>query len=96
MMILRLSFSVSAAMIAGMAFAAPRTIADCEAIQAADAYNLCLASFGPVRGGDRNKYVAPAREPGESGERHRKRYSSAAIQRHSHSGRMHMEFTPGR
>lgn len=30
------------------AAAAPRTIADCEAIQAADAYNRCLASFGPA------------------------------------------------
>ncbi len=28
--------------------AEPRTIADCEKIQAADAYNQCLASFGPV------------------------------------------------
>ena len=30
------------------AHAAPRTIDDCEKIQAADAYNQCLASFGPV------------------------------------------------
>lgn len=28
--------------------AAPRSIADCEKIQATDAYNQCLASFGPV------------------------------------------------
>jgi hypothetical protein len=28
--------------------AAPRTIGDCEKIQQADAYNRCLASFGPV------------------------------------------------
>ena len=28
--------------------AEPRTIDDCETIQAADAYNQCLASFGPV------------------------------------------------
>jgi hypothetical protein len=28
--------------------AAPRSINDCEKIQAADAYNQCLASFGPV------------------------------------------------
>ena len=26
----------------------PRTIADCEKIQAADAYNQCLAKFGPT------------------------------------------------
>ncbi len=31
--------------------AAPRNIDECEKIQAADAYNLCLASFGPVARG---------------------------------------------
>jgi hypothetical protein len=30
------------------AAAEPRSIEDCEKIQAADAYNQCLASFGPV------------------------------------------------
>jgi hypothetical protein len=30
------------------ALAEPRTIDDCEKIQAADAYNQCLASFGPA------------------------------------------------
>jgi len=30
------------------ALAEPRTIEDCEKIQAADAYNQCLASFGPA------------------------------------------------
>lgn len=30
------------------AVAEPRSIEDCEKIQAADAYNQCLASFGPV------------------------------------------------
>jgi hypothetical protein len=33
---------------AGHLAAAPRTINDCEKIQATDAYNQCLASFGPV------------------------------------------------
>ncbi len=31
--------------------AAPRSIGDCEKIQAADAYNQCLALFGPVARG---------------------------------------------
>ncbi|MGH6837775.1 MAG: hypothetical protein ACREDT_03055 [Methylocella sp.] len=31
--------------------AAPRSIDDCERIQAADAYNQCLAIFGPVARG---------------------------------------------
>lgn len=36
------------ALLSGRAWAAePRTIADCEKIQAADAYNQCLAKFGP-------------------------------------------------
>ena len=33
---------------ASAATAGPRKIDDCESIQAADAYNQCLASFGPV------------------------------------------------
>ncbi len=39
-----LSFGLFAAPL----LAAPRTINDCEKIQGADAYNQCLASFGPV------------------------------------------------
>jgi hypothetical protein len=39
-----LGFGLAATMVWG----APRTIKDCEKIQAADAYNQCLASFGPV------------------------------------------------
>src|SRR5579875_1329298 len=43
----------AAALIAAPAslIAAPRTINDCEKIQAADAYNQCLALFGPVARG---------------------------------------------
>ena len=33
------------------ALAAPASIGDCESIKGADAYNYCLASFGPRRGG---------------------------------------------
>jgi len=41
---------LAAALIAPPALsnAAPRTIDDCEKIDAADAYNQCLAAFGPV------------------------------------------------
>lgn len=35
-------------LLTGFPLAAPRSIADCEKIQATDAYNQCLASFGPV------------------------------------------------
>lgn len=41
----------AATLTAFSAAAAPRSIADCESIQAADAYNRCLASFGPVAAG---------------------------------------------
>jgi hypothetical protein len=46
-------FFFTAALIAvsGPSKAAPRNIGECEKIQAADAYNLCLASFGPVARG---------------------------------------------
>lgn len=40
--------AVLAAFLAPPALAAPRSIGDCEAIRDADAYNACLASFGPV------------------------------------------------
>ncbi|MGH6795146.1 MAG: hypothetical protein ACREDH_08100 [Methylocella sp.] len=43
----------AAALIAASAHAnaAPRSIDDCEQIQAADAYNRCLALFGPIARG---------------------------------------------
>ena len=34
----------------GFAVAAPASIDDCERIKGVDAYNYCLASFGPRRG----------------------------------------------
>lgn len=44
---------LTAALVAASASAdaTPRTINDCEAIEAADAYNQCLALFGPVARG---------------------------------------------
>jgi hypothetical protein len=35
---------------AGLPVSAQTSIDDCEKIQAADAYNKCLAQFGPMRG----------------------------------------------
>ncbi|MBY6240994.1 hypothetical protein K3F48_07355 [Methylosinus sp. Sm6] len=43
--------AAAATLAAFSAAAGPRSIADCENIQAADAYNQCLASFGPVASG---------------------------------------------
>jgi hypothetical protein len=42
------TFVLVLALASGAAFAAPRSIGDCESIKQADAYNNCLASFGPV------------------------------------------------
>jgi hypothetical protein len=94
MIAIRALVAFTAALLAGKAYAAPLSIADCEAIEAADAYNRCLASFGPVRGGGGGKYYGPVSEPAHGAARHSHRSSSAAGQR-SHSGRMRMEFTPG-
>jgi hypothetical protein len=53
----------AAALIAAPAYssAAPRSIDECEKIQAADAYNQCLAIFGPVARGH-----GAAKETGDS------------------------------
>lgn len=50
-MILSALSAVVFLVVPGLAKAAPRNIDECEKIQAADAYNLCLASFGPVARG---------------------------------------------
>lgn len=42
----------------GFVQAAPKSIADCESISAPDAYNNCLASFGPTARGGTGK-LAP-------------------------------------
>jgi hypothetical protein len=44
-------FTAALIAVSGQSKAAPRNIDECEKIQAADAYNLCLASFGPVARG---------------------------------------------
>jgi hypothetical protein len=96
MIMFRAFLLLTAAFFASAALAAPRSIADCEAIQAADAYNHCLASFGPVRGGGR-KYLGAASEPAHGASSgHGRRYSSTASFQRSHAGRMRMEFTPAR
>jgi hypothetical protein len=82
---------------AAAAQAAPRSLDDCEAIQAPHAYNECLASFGPMRGGGGGKYPAPAKEGGQGARRHGSSgaVSGAAVRR-GPGGRIRMEFTPGR
>jgi len=82
------------------AVAAPRSIADCEKIQDADAYNRCLASFGPTRGQHGATYPGMASEGG--GGKGSGRASRAASRfggtqlSYGRGGRIRMEFTPGR
>ncbi len=73
--------------------AEPRTIADCEKIQEADAYNQCLASFGPAAH-ERNVKADPE---GSGGGGHAEATTKAASRRHgghaSHArGRQHQTY----
>ncbi len=89
-----LSFGLFAAPLA----AAPRTINDCEKIQGADAYNQCLASFGPVAHmhGMSSGPDAGGDEGGDSGDApapvaHHRHWASG----HRNNGRVYMELDAG-
>jgi hypothetical protein len=82
--------------------AAPRSIADCEKIQSADAYNQCLASFGPVAhlhgakgapGGDGDGGEGGEASADAGASRHP--YSHHGSYRARHHGRQHMEIDVG-
>ena len=93
---------------ASPAGAGPRGIDDCEAIKEANAYNNCLASFGPTRGQHGATYPGVATEGGKSvpagkgwsNGRHGHGYASHGQSRHGgvrrSGGRMRMEFSPRR
>jgi len=91
-----------ALLLAAPAVAAPRSIDDCEAIKDANAYNLCLASFGPTRGQRGKSYPGVASEGHKAGKtggasaHHGGGFGYAASVSRSHGGRVRMEFTPGR
>jgi hypothetical protein len=82
--------------------AAPKSIADCEAIQEADAYNRCLASFGPMRGQRGAGYPGVATGGGKGGKggsaaaRRGGGFPAGAQVTRGRGGRVRMEFTPGR
>ena len=61
--------ALAALLVAAPAAAGPRTINDCEAIKDPGAYNLCLASFGPVRGQHGATCPGVATEGGKSGDK---------------------------
>jgi hypothetical protein len=88
------------AVLAAPARAASQSIADCEKIENADAYNRCLASFGPTRGQHGATYPGVASEGGHSGKAsgrgvHRSPSRAARLSA-GRGGRVRMEFTPGR
>lgn len=87
-------------LLAAPAFAGPRSIDDCEAIKEANAYNLCLASFGPMRGQRGATYPGVASEgvgkkAGAASHGGGSHVHDAGVA-HLHGGRMRMEFTPSR
>lgn len=74
------------------AAAAPRNIGDCEQIQAADAYNRCLASFGPVARTRSNASAlsfAPAEETASQSDKR-----AGAFAEQGRRGRLRMMFSP--
>ncbi len=93
--------------LAGFAFAAPQSIGDCEKIADPDAYNRCLAAFGPAMRPQRFTGVpsgvastGDAKQPeaaqesrgrGHRAKRHGRTYGKAS----SRHGRVRMEIPVG-
>jgi hypothetical protein len=70
--------------------AAPRSIKDCEKIQAADAYNRCLASFGPVAHMHQLAAVPAGANRHTYAYRHRRRHAHVVV-RHARRKRMELD-----
>ena len=96
----RLGLPIAVAMLALASPAAAASIDDCEKISAPDAYNRCLASFGPHRG-QRPKGAPASREPPPGAEtrqripRHAARkggVSGQIVQHRNASGRVSLQF----
>jgi len=92
-MLRRVSLVFIACLATGAAAADPRSIGDCEHIQAADAYNHCLASFGPAAHAHNTRsalsFAPPEQTVSHSGKR------SGAFAERGRRGRLRMMFTPG-
>ena len=94
----RIALLLALALLAGPAAAA--TIDDCEKISAPDAYNRCLASFGPKRGqrpppGAQPRDHAPRPAVAHGLPRHRAHFGpvrSVLSFRRTPSGRVTMQF----
>jgi len=96
-----LLFLLTAFFILKTAEAAPRSIDDCEKIKEAEAYNLCLASFGPVRGQHNKTYPGLASDSAASASgmqasppSSRRGVSGRHNLNRGHFGRMRLELKP--
>lgn len=81
--------------------AAANSIKDCEKIQAADAYNLCLASFGPVAHERDLKAVPAGLGAGKSAKGRHYHYRAhyrprhgVKVSRHPHRKKMQLSIGP--
>ena len=90
--VLMIPIAVAMALFVSQA-AAARSIKDCDKIQAADAYNLCLASFGPLAHEHNLKPVPAGIGIGRAKLRGRQHRRIAHYRHHGHK-RMHMTLTP--
>jgi hypothetical protein len=101
----RLSLVVAMILAPAAAFAAPRSAADCAAIENAFAYNACIAQFGPVPGQQHYTQapptgqvpVATASTPGRAAPAYRgaTRVRGTVFTRRGSHGRMIAEFQVG-
>ena len=83
-----------ALLIAAPAAAAPGTIDDCEKIKEPEAYNLCLASFGPTRGQHNKTYPGVASEGDKAADKNETTAPTGVTEsgpggRHARGGRRH-------
>ena len=69
--------------------AAPRSIGDCEKIQAADAYNQCLALFGPLARGHGTAGVSVDADRQDAEATTGNAHAEVVTVRDSHHGRHH-------
>ncbi|HEY5226719.1 MAG TPA: hypothetical protein VIJ06_08010 [Methylovirgula sp.] len=95
--VLMIPIAIAMALTVSHASAAASSIKDCDKIQAADAYNLCLASFGPVAREPSLKPVPAGIGVGRAELRgHHRRHYAAHYRhhRHRHSRRMSLSITP--
>jgi hypothetical protein len=88
---LRIFWIAVALLIAAPTSAEPRSIDDCEKIKEPEAYNLCLASFGPTRSQHNKTYPGVASEGDKAVDKTETATPTAVTEsgRHARGGRSH-------